>query len=279
MFGVLVQFVFRSMFLYLHWGVGLGVRALVPERPRLTSPQLVAMNRLLGADPSLVVDHRVKTLVGEVLYQSYEGWAVGIGTMFRRQHYYRCKHIPPDEMGTYARRGLLQAIRCYRPTRPTSMFHLFAYHHVRGELYRGMTELGPISPLTKKERRRRAHPHPHNPDTETPLPTSYSREWLANLADPLNPSPPGPVPPAVLWEHIYDTVDPFTCRCLVYKFDYDFNMVRTNLEVARLMMCSEETVRQRYQTLHTSPLFSGAYETDGYNTFIHQIPCPENTDP
>jgi len=279
MFRVLVQFVFRSMFLYLPWGVGwgVGVRALVPERPRLTSPQLVAMNRLLGADPALVVDHRVKTLVGEVLYQSYEGWAVGIGTMFRRQHYYRCKHIPPDEMGTYARRGLLQAIRCYRPTRPTSMFHLFAYHHVRGELYRGMTELGPISPLTKKERRRRGVARAL--ETEATLPTSYSQEWLANLADPLNPSPPSPAPSAALWEHIYDTVDPFTCRCLVYKFDYDFNVVRSNLEVARLMMCSEETVRQRYQTLHTSPLVSGAYETGEYNTFIHQIPSSENTDP
>jgi len=141
-----------------------------------------------------------------------------------------------------------------------------------------MTELGPISPLTKKERRRRGVARA--PETETPLSTSYSREWLANLADPVNPPQfQGPAPPAVLWEHIYDTVDPFTCRCLVYKFDYDFNMVRSNLEVARLMMCSEETVRQRYQTLHTSPLFSGAYETGEYNTWIHQIPSPENTDP
>jgi hypothetical protein len=141
-----------------------------------------------------------------------------------------------------------------------------------------MTELGPISPLTKKERRRRVYPR--SPETETPLPTSYSREWLANLADPLNsPSsspPPGLAPPTVLWEHIYDTVDPFTCRCLVYKFDYDFNVVRSNLEVARLMMCSEETVRQRYQTFQIVP---SAYETGEYNTFIHQIPCPKNTEP
>jgi hypothetical protein len=49
---------------------------------------------------------------------------------------------------------------------------------------------------------------------------------------------------AKLWEHIEETAEPFTRRCITYKFDYDFNTIRSNREVAYVMSCSEETVRK-----------------------------------
>ena len=172
---------------------------------------------------------RTRHLFEAILYRRYESWAIKIGSNFKKQHMYKCKHIPYHEMSIYSRMGLLNAIRCYRPTKETAQFHLYAVHHIRGQLYKGMTDLSPITNVSKKSLRNAG--------------TTYQRadhhyEMLSNRScRPDNSS-------LDLWEYIAETADPFTRRCITYKFDYDFNTIRSNQEVAHLMDCSEETVRK-----------------------------------
>jgi len=195
----------------------------------LSNLQLIRVNRIL-MNPS--IDCRSKILIESVLYKKYERWAITIGSNFKKKHYYKCKHIPYYEISIYSRKGLLNAIKHYHPTKESSMFHLFAIHHIRGELYHGMTDLCPITNASKKQLLRKG--------------TVYQR--AGHNDDMMNHKTPSQNisenNPKKLWEFIEETSDPFTRRCIVYKFDYDFNKIRSNLEVSRLMECSEETVRK-----------------------------------
>jgi len=194
----------------------------------LSISQLRSINRLI-MNPNLSC--RSKHLLESMLYKRYEQWAIKIGSNFKKQHFYKCKHIPYHEMSIYSRIGLLNAIRIYKPTKESAMFHLYAIHHVRGQLYKGMTELSPVVNVSKKKLRTAS--------------TVYERaihcdDILKNHNQKLQTNDP-----KVLWSYIEESADPFTRRCITYKFDYDFNIIRSNKEVAALMECSEETIRSK----------------------------------
>lgn len=203
---------------------------------RNTSP-LVRLNRCLMMPD---IPPRTRHLFEAILYRRYEGWAIKIGSNFKKQHMYKCKHIPYHEMSIYSRIGLLNAIRRYQPTKDTALFHLYAVHHIRGQLYKGMTDLSPITNVSKKMLRnagtiyQRAHHHSGLLNNQhSGLLNNQPHTSAAHTNDS-----------AKLWEHIEETAEPFTRRCITYKFDYDFNTIRSNREVAYVMSCSEETVRK-----------------------------------
>jgi len=173
---------------------------------------------------------RTRHLLEAILYKRYESWAIKIGSNFKKKHYYKCKHIPYHEMSIYSRMGLLNAIRRYQPTKETSMFHLYAIHHIRGQLYKGMTDLSPITNVSRKTLRRAGAVYAR---------ADHHYDMLSN-----RPAVVSSLSANSLWEYIEETADPFTRRCITYKFDYDFNTIRSNQEVAYLMECSEETVRK-----------------------------------
>jgi hypothetical protein len=210
----------------------------------LSSSQLRGINRII-MNPN--IDNKSKKLIESALYKNYEKWAIEIGTNFKKLHYYKCKHIPYYEMSIYSRKGLLNAIKNYSPTKESAMFHLFAIHHIRGQLYRGMTDLSPIINISKKRLLRKRSIYQkaaHNDDMLNEKMVSDNNNSDNNKE---------------LWEYIEETCDPFTRRCIIYKFDYDFNKIRSNLEVSRLMECSEETVRKailklREPTVPLNPL-------------------------
>ena len=194
----------------------------------LTNSQLVRINRLM-MNPELPL--RNKHLLENVLYKNYESWALDMGNKFKKLHYYKCRHIPSEEVELYSRVGLLNAVRCYRPTKENAMFHLYAKHHISGKLYYGMTQLSPITNVSKKKLRNRGTHY----ERATHEPYVLERK-IPNVHDIIRDS-------QILWSHIEYTCDPFTRRCIIYKFDHEFSVLRSNREVSHLMVCSEETVR------------------------------------
>jgi len=204
----------------LVWGLN-NIQPLLPS-------QLIRINQVM-MKPDLSC--RSRHLIEAILYKRYEYWAIKMGSNFKKQHYYKCKHIPYHEMSIYSRVGLLNAIRRYNPTKQSSMFHLYAIHHIRGQLYKGMTELSPIINASKKQLRNKGTIYER---------AGHNYDAIVNK----HPSTLNINKPTFLWEHIEETADPFTRRCITYKFDYDFNTIRSNLEVAQLMESSEETVRK-----------------------------------
>ena len=197
----------------------------------LTRQQLVRINRCLSS-PHLCV--KQKSLLQNVLYTRFEGWAIKIGSNFKKFHHYKCKHIPYSEISIYSRKGLLNAIQKYNPTSENAAFHIYAAHHIRGELYRGMTELSPIANVSRKQLRNKGAVY----QKATYL-GNYDCRPVNNHYNQTNDE---------IWEQIHEICIPFTRRCIMYKFDYDFKQIRTNEEIATLMVCSEESVRKAILT-------------------------------
>ena len=193
----------------------------------LSNDQRFRINRIMMT-PGLPC--KTRHLLESVLYKNYEQWAIKVGSNFKKQHLYKCKHIPYHEISIYSRIGLLNAIRRYCPTKESAMFHLYAIHHIRGELYRGMTELSPIVNVSKKQLRNKGTTYERAAHNDAALANTPHSKLRIN-------------DPKILWSYIEETTEPFVRRCITYKFDYDFNMIRSNADIARLMECSEETVR------------------------------------
>ena len=58
-----------------------------------------------------------------------------------------------------------------------------------------------------------------------------------------------------LWVKINE-LDPFTKRCFHLKYNYDFEEIRSNKEVAKMMSCSAETIRKTYNNSKILSLIS-----------------------
>lgn len=202
----------------------------------LTRQQLTRINRCLVHTE---LDYKQKCVLHNMLYVKYESWAIKIGSNFKKKHYFKCKHIPYVEMSIYSCKGLLDAIQHYHPTTENAMFHLYALHHIRGQLYHGMTQLSPILNVSRKKLRNKRTKYLRSAyigDNEPrPIRSSYYNHTSKEI-----------------WEQIDEITHPFTRRCIRYKFDYDFNQIRSNQEIARLMECSEETVRKAILTYFTN---------------------------
>jgi hypothetical protein len=94
----------------------------------------------------------MKTQLQHQIYNHYHKWAQYKAYQFKRFHRHKCRSISIQELDIYSQRGLYQAIQKYNGR---SRFLPYVNVFVMGELYRGMTELQPITPIPKTIRRKK----------------------------------------------------------------------------------------------------------------------------
>lgn len=103
-----------------------------------------------------IVNHKtnIKIIykVNKILYFYYHNWSCRKALKFKKFYYNKCKHIPLIELYCYSNIGLIKAINNYDGK---GNFTNYANIYINGELYRGLTELHPISIIPKKERCRK----------------------------------------------------------------------------------------------------------------------------
>ena len=182
--------------------------------------------------------------VNNILYQKYCNWAYNKAFTFKQLHKYKCLHISIDELKMYSSSGLLKAIRNYNASYD---FHNYADICITGELYKGMTDLYPITTIPRAERIKRQLV------LKPRVPTAYigKEEWRLSKSE--NYDQYNSISPLnniieydrykECWRKI-DKLDPFSKKVMYYKFDFYFTKIRTNKEIAVLMVCSEEHVRK-----------------------------------
>jgi RNA polymerase sigma factor (sigma-70 family) len=168
---------------------------------------------------------------------------------FKRFHRQKCKHIPLEELQVYARLGLMNAIRNYKGK---SLFSKYANIYIQGQLYRGMTELHPLTIASPRDRKNKTL---SSTKQKYMLATYFfgNKEWMIDkiqysknndVNDVLNKH--------VVKEEFYNIINQSniqTQRMIRYKFDYEWNQLRTNKQVAELMACSEEHVRKTMKNI------------------------------
>lgn len=179
-----------------------------------------------------------------ILYKYHKNYALYKAIEFKKFHQHKCEHISLNDLYISSCKGLINSIKKYNGN---SYFPKYANIHILSELYSTMTQLHPISPISKKIRITKKISKTSLQKTqkvyylgENDLSNKYHNE---NLYDTC----------VELWEIInMSDLDTKIKKMLHYKYNFYFDKIRSNKEVAKLMCCSEEHVRIKLSKIGNS---------------------------
>jgi RNA polymerase sigma factor (sigma-70 family) len=189
---------------------------------------------------------RSRTKIQNILYKYYEQWAFTQAYKFKQLHTYKCKHISTLELNNYASLGLYKSLLKYNPSYKYP-FIKYADIYIHSELINGLTELHPISSITKYERKKG---YGQNKKYIKNTQWVGENEWIYDkiIKDKINENYPQN---DLFVKHLYMSLwlkinefDSFQKRITLLKYNFFFEKIKSNKEVAELMGCSEEWVRQ-----------------------------------
>lgn len=220
------------------------ILSLKNQNMYLSTDRWMVVNNILSSSSTTKI---MKDKIKEVIFNCYEGWSIKHAREFKMLHQYKCRNIGQEELNMYALKGLIQSIRNYNPEKYYTSFDRYSYCYIMGELYRGMTELQPLTMVPKKERRNRFWATKHRKFMATMGPIMYGesdihvkngyntekRKELEDISEKKE-----------IWNKARELLDANSFRTFQYKYDYDFHVTMSNKKIAGLMECSEETVRK-----------------------------------
>lgn len=206
----------------------------------LTKTQWCNINKIIKHPSST---NEMKYKIHKILFFYYNDWAWSKAYYFKKKHPYKCHHIPLNELSIYASLGLLKSIQNYKGT---SDFSQYATFYIKGELYNAITNLHPISPISKKIRKKQKTIEEYNHYPSVIL--MNTNEWLLNKYlleryEETKMEIHDKYLYADYWSKINE-LDSLTKTILRYKFNNNFDKKRTNTEIADMLMISKETVRK-----------------------------------
>ena len=207
----------------------------------LTTNQWTIINRILVNPTHTLIQ---KQYINALIYEHYEIWSINQALKFKQLHAYKCKSIPKSEINMYAKMGLYKAIINYNPNRLKNIsFAMYALIYIRSELYKCITELHPITNISKYIRKK-SHKSRNN---ETIIQATLSTCMLDKYSKQTYKEKHEYISYKELWEKIdHDIpVSETIKRTIKLKFTYDFEKQRSNKEISDILGCSEETVRKQ----------------------------------
>ena len=214
----------------------------------ITKEQWNQINKFI-VDPTTTFEMRNK--INQVLYVYYDDWSYLKAVEFKKRHRHKCEHISINELYTYSNMGLVSAIKKYNGK---SSFIKYSEIYIRGELYKAITWLHPITSVSKNERLKKQN--------MTDFASLYKRkkllhskffgcdEWLLEklkikntFCDDISYKLGYHDDYQVIWNKI-NTLKPFEKHLLHTKIDYFFNKKESNKEIAEKFGYSEEHIRK-----------------------------------
>ena len=184
-----------------------------------------------------------KEQLHDFIYTNYEPWAFRKAYSMKRFHYQKCSHITQEEMNLYASIGLYESIKRYQPSKYSStQFTAYACKYVTGFLFMGMTDMQPISLLSKTERRKsiekrknQTHSYPNA------IHVSYLFENNENT-QPYNHD----TTYKELWQKINTmNMSNLSKKIIMKKYSFEFNKINSNKKIGDMFGCSEEYIRKQ----------------------------------
>jgi len=202
---------------------------------------------IVSPDTNLNIKNQIKN----ILYKNYDDWSYYKAFKFKKFHYNKCKHISVSELYLYSNKGLINAIQNYNGK---SNFSKYANIYVNGELYKGLTELYPISNIHKKERIKSKNKNNlNNLDNYIKKRNTIfvgNDDWLYNK---LNIKNNDSYLYKNYWEYNYDNyygfwekvkkLNSFEIYLINSKFNFYLEKKSTNLEISNKLGYSEEYIR------------------------------------
>jgi len=192
--------------------------------------------------------YEMREQINTILFTSYKDWATTKAIHFKRLH--KCNHIKTDEIISYSLFGLYQGIKRYNGN---NTFITYVDFYIKNELQQCISKLLPINALpktyvkkkkTQEEYRKMKNIYlkpiyigfDHYLMENTIYNSIYSNKntWL-ETEDDTNLK-------IEIWKKIRE-LPPFQMRIMYYKYSSDFEMLRSNREIAEIMGYSTQTIR------------------------------------
>lgn len=191
-----------------------------------------------------------KQYINTLIFDNYQIWAINQCLKLKQLHKYKCHHISNHEVKLYAQIGLFKAIRVYNPLRlETISFSTYALIYIRSEFYKCITDLYPITSVSKHERRKgyfsrqnkdSFHMASFSPIYQKICFNEYAvKQYIEQNQNQYRNYDD-------LWLKIeYDIpVSNIIKKIIKLKYSYEFKQQRSNKQISLIIGYSEETIRQ-----------------------------------
>lgn len=216
----------------------------------LTSQQMTSIINLIKNNN---LNHEQRNIINNILYLSYEKWAIKKAIEFKNFHKFKCKNICKDDLIISGKMGLFKSIKNYNGN---SSFIYFSEIYVKSEFFKTLTDSFSLSSIPKNIRIKSKKKFSceeivEYKDLLTPKLIDYSENWqfdkiynkkesteidILNNFEKVESN-------KELWEKL-GNLKPFLKRIMYLKYDYEFNIIRSNKHISELMCCSEENIRK-----------------------------------
>ena len=225
------------------------ILSLKLDNIHLSKSQWQTINSLIKT-PGLTCEMRNK--INNIIYDHYTNYALSKAYNFKMLHKYKCQSINLDELNLYSNFGLYKAIEKYNGS---SIFITYADKYILWELYKGLTELHPLSNIPKSYRRKgitkRIDSYNHKQHLNTKF-ISHDDNWFFDkqFNNDINSANNYQLDKRIyiddknkIVDFVNTNLDAFSKRVFHYRYDNEFNVIRTNKHIAELLTCSEEKIR------------------------------------
>jgi DNA-directed RNA polymerase specialized sigma subunit len=228
----------------------------------LSKQQWIDIHKVLlhkGITPEMRSD------INKVLYKHFEGWAIHKTYVFNRYHSYTCRNINFQDLTLYSCNSLHQAIAKYKPKEvynDTSQFLNYVGKCIDGGLYTGLTELYPITILPKNIRKQKrtlktkylykneldtvfltntkiSSLHSNNNANNTFSYKSFNHNYKHQLLSKYEY--------IEIWNEINKDFPSLVKKIMQLKYNYEFDIIRTNKEIGDMLGFSQQKVRTNIQ--------------------------------
>jgi hypothetical protein len=211
----------------------------------LTKDQFYLINNLIKKN-NLSIKQR-ETL-NKILYLSFEKLSIKKAIEFKKYHYHKCKNINIDDLIVSSKFGLFKSIQKYNGN---SNFIYYTDIYIRSELLKTLTNYFSLSIIPRKIRIKnktnytKLELNNYNKLLQTRL-VSYSNQWQF---DKLNINKENILDKLELFEYYIEfwrkinSLKSFQKQIIHYKYDFEFNKIRSNKKISELLCCTEENIR------------------------------------
>jgi RNA polymerase sigma factor (sigma-70 family) len=180
--------------------------------------------------------------INKIMYISFEKWAIKRAYNFKYKHPYKSARVPVDELVLHSKVGLFKSIKNYNGR---SNFTHYSSFYVDNELRKAITDSYSLSILPKYQRiKSKKNLTPYEKEEykkllEIDLRSEVSH-WHGKLEQ--NHICENLEDYRMIWEKV-NKMDPFVKRIVYLKYDYEFQIIKSNKVISELMCCSSETIR------------------------------------
>ena len=232
------------------------IQLLLFDSLHLSTYQLKLINNLIK-NKNLEQTQRLK--INNLLYLSYEKWAIKKAMNFKKLHYYKCKNINTNEFLLSSKIGLFKAIKNYNGN---SDFTYFFEFYVKNELLKTLTTYYACSAVPKNIREKskknlsekeliiyykNINTYLINYSNNNQMDKLRNYDYKKNMLETVLDKQEKYEIYKIIWDKI-NNLDSFTVKIFSLKYDFEFNKLRSNKNISNLMCCSEEHIRKSIDT-------------------------------